>query len=346
MDNTSDDFGLISASSADQLIAALENFIVFWRGHPPEAREEPESRLNPSSIPGPLLRLLRFVGNWTCLHPDVVEDVPLLAIQDHLRSLDGLEISDDGYLLFLDEHSGNAVAATLPRGDDPPVWVAECLGLDRQGPWEKISDSLSATLATVSLQELFYGSRLCLSDTTIDRWLHSSRGEVVTVWNGKADPFTGASTRYSLWEGVVLIRESGDSIDYAANHENGVAFLNEHQGEIERLRLGLHFLATLTIEADGSAEVDFVNALNASGHAPPGTFDFAKERDRLLEASGISTREGDPWYVLFPRTGQSVCRGQGIGDAGLARSLLKKAISAVTFKSKHFDEHVGRLPAL
>ena len=343
--NTPNDFGFIAATNADQRMSALESFIVFWRGPRLEAQGESESRLNSHSLPISLLRLQKFAGRWTCPHPDLNEDVQIFAIQDHVRTLDQLEISD-GKLIFLDENSGNAVAATLPQGDDPPVWVAECLGLKHRGPWRIVSDSLSETLVSIALQELFYGSSRCLADTSIDRWLHSSRSDVVTLLNGIAHPFTESSTRYSLWEGSVMIREAGGAIAYAANHEEGIAFLNEHQGEIERVRVGLQGLATLTIESDGAAEVDFLNIVNASGHAPQGTFDFGVERDRVLALSSVTVEASDPWYVQFPRTGQFTCRSLGIRDIGHARSLLNKAINAVTFKSSHFDEQLKRLPRL
>ena len=341
-----EEFGFISASTTDERMSALEDFIVFWLGPRLEKHGESESRLDGYFLPKPLRRLQEFAGCWTCRPPYLDQDVPILAILDRLRTLEQLELSDDGKLIFLDDHQGQAVAATLPQGEDPPVWVSEWMEPNGPESWTRLSASLSETLVSVVLRQLFHCSRFCLADTLIDRWLHSSRSEVVSIWSECASAFSKSPTRYSLWEGAVLVQESGSLISYAANHDDGIAFLREHQGEIERLLIGLQGLVTLRIETDGSAEVDFVDVLNASGHVPPGTFDFAEERDRLLALSDASIQESLPWYVMFPRTGQSSCRSEGIRDVDHAGSLLKKAIKSVTFQSMDFDEHLKRLPSL
>ena len=95
------------------------------------------------TLPNPLHRLYSFAGRWNRPHPDVEEEVEIFSIQDHLRPVDRLEPTPDGKLIFLDENSGNWKCATLPEGDDPPVWVAEVLNRQRQGEWGLVTESLS-----------------------------------------------------------------------------------------------------------------------------------------------------------------------------------------------------------
>ena len=120
----------------------------------------------------------------------------IFSIEDHLRPVDRLKRTPDGKLIFLDENSGNWKCATLPEGDDPPVWVADVLDRQRQGEWGLVTESLSRFLVTFCLKELLFGSKFTLMDKGLEQLFESSKAEAIPLWTEGA---------YPNWEREVLL---------------------------------------------------------------------------------------------------------------------------------------------
>jgi hypothetical protein len=336
-------FAFQSASTPDELMDELEKFIVFWVGPWRKEYGEPESALKKVQLPGPLRRLYGFAGRWTRPHPDVAEDAGIFSIQEHLRPLAGLKHSPDGKLVFLDENQGNWTFATLPEGDDPPVWVEDVFDGYNQGKWGLVSRSLSRFLVTFCLQELLFGSRLCLHDEHLDRLFESSRSDSIPLWiNG---PYAYQDGReFHLLHQSVLVGPHRHRPWFAANHEAGVRFLTAHQGEIKAVSLGTPSSWSLRIQPNGSAELALPGWSDCHARVPAGTFDFASVRDRLLEVCSEGLERSRPWYVCFPRSGQTSCRGKGVTNVRLVRTLFRRALGAVESKEAKFDELLRRFP--
>jgi hypothetical protein len=322
----------------------LERFIVFWLGPRRPEFGEPLAALERRRLPTPPRRLYAFAGRWTRQHPDVNEESPIFSIQEHLRPPDRLEFTADGKLVFLDENQGNWTCATLPEGDDPPVWVQDVFGTYQQGPWGLVTDSLAGFLVTFCLQELLFGSRCCVADTRLAHLFKSSRHEAVPVWTNGRYPYWDNSFSFHLWHGSVLVGQVGGGLWCGANDEVGVRFLAAHQGAIREVGLGLHFSWSLSSFPDGSAEVTLPNWTDSTGRIPAGTFDFAAVRDRLQAACSEGSTDGAGWYAVFARSGQSSTRGLAVHDASLARDLFRRAFASVASKEASFDELVAKFP--
>jgi hypothetical protein len=273
----------------------------------------------------------------------VNEETSIFSIQDHLRLPDRLEQAADGKLVFLDENQGNWSCATLPEGDDPPVWVEDVFDVYQQGRWGLVTDSLSKFLVTFCLQELLFGSRLCLSDDNLSRLFDSSADDVIPLWlNGSYAQWSRGFSFY-LFHGSVLVGQLHGGIWFGADAEDGVRFLTAHQGAIRAVELGLHSSWSLSIEADGSAELTYPNWEDSSATIPAGTFDFGAVRDELLAACSGS-RVPRAWYVCFPRWGQTSSQGVGVKDTRLARRIFRRALQAVVSNEAQFEELLRKFP--
>jgi hypothetical protein len=336
-------FAFQSASAPNGLMDELEKFITFWLGPRKKKFGVPESALKKLQIPGPLRRLYAFAGRWKRPHPDVNEDTEIFSIQDHLRTPEQLKHTPDGKLIFLNENQGNWRCATLPEGDDPPVWVENVFGTYGQGEWGLVTNSLSRFLVTFCLQELLFGSRICLHDKNLLRHFESANDEAVPLWVG--GPYAhDRDLSFHLLHGCVLVGPGSGLRCFAANHDSGLRFLTAHQGEIREVDLGLHASWSLSILPDGSAKLTLPNWSDSSARTPAGTFDFAAVRDRLLADCSETGAGNAEWYAAFPRSGQSSCRGMAVTNARLARTLFRRAIKAVTTREAKFDELLRRFP--
>ena len=143
----------------------LERFLSFWLGPRKPEYGEPDAALASRPLPYPLRRLYQFAGRWPSRH-DVHRryNANLFCVQDALRDFSRLQLTDDGKLVFIDENQGVWTNATLPDGDDPPVWVEDVLkqyGTDR---WGLVTDSLSRFLVSFCLQEALLGSAFSVGD--------------------------------------------------------------------------------------------------------------------------------------------------------------------------------------
>jgi hypothetical protein len=321
----------------------LEKFIVFWFGPRHEECGVPGFVLDGYQLPNPLRSLYSFAGRWKRPHPHVEEDVEIFSIEDHLQPLDRLEQTPDGKLIFLDENSGNWKCATLPEGDDPPVWVEAVFNNYGQGNWGLVTESLSQFLVTFCLKELLFGSKFTLMDKGLEQLFESSKAEAIPLWTG-AYPNWDQKFSFYLLHGSVLVGDLGGSIWFGANNEEGIQFLETQQGEIRRVGLSLESSWSLDILPDGSASLTLPNRFDSSAFAPPGTFDFASVRDQLKAVCTEAKPRSNTWYVTFLRSGQTSCFGQGIDATRLAREIFRRALATVVSKEAAYDNLMRDFP--
>ena len=232
----------------------------------------------------------------------------------------------------------------MPEGDDPPVWVEDVFDRQRQDKWGLVTESLSQFLVTFCLRELLFGSKLTLMDKGLEQLFESSKAEAIPLWTEGAYPYWDEKFSFYLLNGPVLVGDLGGGIWFGANHEEGINFLESHQGEIREIGLAQECSWSLDIRPDGSAKVTFPNRFDSSAFAPPGTFDFASVRDQLRAVCTEGKPRTNPWYVTFLRSGQTSCWGQGIDDTRLAGQLFRHALEAVVSKEAAFDDLMQEFP--
>lgn len=338
-------FAFEKAGSPQQLMAELEKFILFWHG-PRRARYgEPESALAAFPLPYPLKRLYAFAGRWPPSNPDYSRAANTFCVQDALRPFSGLERSDDGKVVFLDENQGNWTCTTLPEGDDPPVWVEDVFEVYQQRRWRLVTPSLSRFLVTFCLQESLFGATFCVSDETFAALFESSKGIAVPLWLNGPYAYSEGSNFYLLHESV-LVGVIHGSIWVAANDDKSVTFLTAHESEVVKLRFATPSSWSLDISRDGSGRVGVMDWSDSGASFPAGTFDFEPLRDRLL---GVSSDAGDArtdCVVFFQRAGRSYARGRFVSDVALVTHLFRQALKSVTTKETDFEKMLRERPPL
>ncbi len=339
-------FAFEKAARPQQLMDELEKFILFWHGPRRAGYGEPESALATFPLPYPLKRLYAFAGRWPPSNPDYAAAANAFCVQDALRPSSGLGRSDDGKVVFLDENQGNWTCATLPEGDDPPVWVEDVFEVYRQGRWGLVTPSLSRFLVTFCLQESLFGAKFCVSDETFTALFESSKASAVPLWlNGPYAYSEGTHNFYLLHESV-LVGVIHGSAWLAANDDKGVAFLTAHESEIVKLGFTTPSSWSLDISRDGSGRIGVMGWSDSGACFPAGTFDFEPLRDRLL---GVSTGDGDAsvdFVVFFQRAGRSYARGMFVHDAALVSHLFRQALNSVTTREADFEKMLGERPPL
>ncbi len=337
-------FALNSASNPDQLLSELEKFIVFWLGPRKEEFGVPADVLDRYQLPTPLRRLYAFAGHWKrlCRYTKLEEDI--FSLQEHLRPPDRVEPTPDGKLIFVDENQGNWTCATLPEGQDPPVWVEDVFNNYGQEKWALVTESLSQFLVTFCLCDLLFGSNLHLTDKGLERWFQSSMSEAIPLWSEGVYPNWGEKFSFYLVGGSVLVGNLGGGISFGANDDEGKKFLKSRQGDIRLLGLSRESSWSLDIKPDGSAKLTYPNRFDSSALAPAGTFDFASVRDQLRSACTGENPKDDQWYVWFLRAGQTSVLAQGIDDARLVGLLFRRALEALTSKEAAFDDLMREFP--
>ena len=220
------EFGLATARTPDERMSELEKFIVFWLG--PRLRKfgESEAVLDRMKLPVPLRRLYAFAGRWGRNG----RTGSVFANQDGLKLASEVAYKD-GKVVFVVENSGNWEAATSTAEDDPPVWVNDqWIRGYGQGKWVLVSSSLSQFLATFCMQELMFGSRLCVAEDNnlIERW-KTRRKEAIPLITGPY-PYMSVDSTFRLLHGHVLVGEMDCGTWFGANHEKGMQILRELQG--------------------------------------------------------------------------------------------------------------------
>jgi hypothetical protein len=152
---------LILDTNADTRLDGLEHFLESWLGpRRPEYGEPPET-LAKLELPDPLRRFYAFAGRWPPVHPPFSPNH--FCGQDRMLPLmtepPGSVHRSGDYLVFISENQGVWVAATLPSGFDPAVWISEDFWeLRSDATWKLVSKSLSEFLVTFILQECIFSS--------------------------------------------------------------------------------------------------------------------------------------------------------------------------------------------
>jgi hypothetical protein len=326
-------FAFQSASSPESLMDELEKFIEFWLGPRRPEYGEPESSLEKFPLPYPLRRLYAFAGRWPPVHEYYLDEPNVFSVQDSLRSFTSLKRWEDGKIDFLVENQGCWTCATLPDGEDPPVWAEGDLGdvgagngvNDGTVKRRLVSESLSRFLVTFCLQELLFGSKLCISDDALTNYLESSKESAALLWSNGPYVYSEEEDNYFLLNDAVLVRQMADGAIFGANSNEGIRLLTSNQSEINEVMLITPWSWCLVIKRDGSGNVWSGSNREVSATVPPRTFNFPDLRDRFLS---LSTDEInlESTRVFLHRSGQHSTQGKFVRDSGYVRSLFRQAL--------------------
>jgi hypothetical protein len=327
---TSGPLSLMSATTARERMERLCAFIEFWLGpRRPEYGEDPAA-LASAELPEPLRILLAFAGRWPGRGGTAPGCVAAISTQDSLLSLDRMELTADGKLLFLTENQGVWRCLTSPVGDDPSVWCvgdafySEDESLDGVG---LVCQSLSRFLVTFTLQELMFGSTKCIVDERIDELYRASGGGIPLWLDGRfVDPDLHS---FHYWNGLLV----GDLYHrcFAANCPDAIEFLEANQSPVSELTIYTgHNLPRgpeigLTIRRDGSCKL--FGGEFRSMELPPSTFDFPLTCESLLKAV---TTEGLYPSVCFERQGQQSTCIRRLPDTAILAGILRRAAARLT----------------
>jgi hypothetical protein len=339
---------LMEAVTASVRMDALCAFIEFWLGPRQPSYGESAEALSQRSLAMPLRRLYEFAGRWPsgkALGP-VDHLVPALSHNEDLASLHGLEAREDGRIGFAGDEHAMGEYRTLPSGDDPPVWFHleyPKESKERVRKEEFVCDSLSRFLVMFVLRQLARSSRHFLQDDGLSARFATERDAALLIWTaelpvwfGREEPYRHRHDFY-LWRGVLVISVM-DRVTFAANHPEGIRFLNENQGQVFEIRLGVQSWG-LSIRPDGSARLDsWLKGAEEFAEAPAGTFDFPDLLATLAaRSSDVGDRERDV-MVSLPRRGQQWVLWKDIDDDELITSLFRLALTNATSSSKTLEQ--------
>jgi len=336
-------FAFHAASAPTGLMDELEKFIDFWCGPRRPEYGEPEDALQTLKVPYPLRRLYAFAGRWPPMNDAYAYVGHLFGVQDHLVDASGLKHRDDGKLVFLWENQGNWKCATLADGDDPPVWIDDWV--EGTGAWLVAADSLARFLVSYCLQELLYGSKLCVSDPSLTELFDADASSTPLWMNGPYTHPGGKDHNFCLWRESVLVWKGQGTHTFGANSVKGIDYLNAHQGEITELKVDVERW-TLNIRADGSGEIDVRDSYDSKADVPVGTFDFQAVRDRLLAARDDHKGLTDKASMFLIRRGQTSFKGSGVRDTEIVGALYKRALQFAVNKQPGFERWLKDHPPL
>lgn len=357
-------FAFNAARTPDELMDELERFIKFWLGPRKPGYGEPKVALDRDPLPGPLRRLYAFAGRWPPTGGRHGHGPNAFAAQDTLAPLSRAEWTDDGRVVFLWENQGCWVCATEPHGKDPPVWVSEGEDEDGGHQWDLVADSLSRFLVSFCLQELMFGARLCLSDDELDkRFAREGKSAVPILTDGVyVDGQEHPGHNFFLWDDAILVGRLQGSQWFAAKDEAGIAFLTGRQSGVSMIHVHLpprrgergQSSWYLEITENGGGKVEFwpglgglpAGARPASAAVPPGTFDFAAVRDRLLALVAKSGKGRSGGAALFFRRGQGGASPEPLRDPAAATDLFRRALAAAKRPGKWYKQALREHPPL
>ncbi|MEZ6048202.1 MAG: hypothetical protein R3C11_22020 [Planctomycetaceae bacterium] len=211
---------------------SLQLFIEEWFAHKKPWYGVDETKLNEIEMPEPLKWLYGFAGEW---YGRKYYWETLFSHQDSLFPVELLKLVD-GKLVFLYENQGVWDMATLPSGEDPPVWYR--YAQDKSyGEWILIDDSLSRFLVNFLLFEVVCGCRFRTQSENLIRCFKERGAHVVPLWLDAPYPgLTADSSRqrkfsFHLADGKFLIHNNsacGTNID-APWHEYPDLFKPENE---------------------------------------------------------------------------------------------------------------------
>ncbi len=326
---------LLEAVTASARMDAICEFIEFWLGARQPSFGETSQAVNERPLPLPLKRLYQFAGCWPHRnHQGPIEyTVPAFSHQDNLLALQSVKHKEDGRIVFLGENQEIWDCLTLSDGEDPPVW---CYGdqFDEEGAGfrgeQLVCNSLSRFLTTFVMQELTLGSHLYLTDEGLKTRFQSERDSAIPVWTD--GPYVnGAVHNYYLW-GDVLVAELGGDPFLGANHDEGVKFLTENQGQVNLIGLMMGLPWRLDIRPDGSARIQYLRGqTEESAEATIGTFDFPNLLATLsTEASNEGHYERNAMVFFYRQMQKGTVFGKHLHDVGLVTFLFQRALERAT----------------
>ena len=198
-------FQLQAALSPERRIDELCRFIEFWLGRRQRSYGVPAAALKRVRLPAPLRKLHAFAGRWPRRVP-IPRDPQwnhAFAWQNCLRPIEHLEYDAEDRVTFLHENQGVWELRTPAAGDDPPVWQFG----DAVPDGRMIADSLSEALVNCVLQELLFGSAVCLDEDKLRNAASSLTAQADELWSWPHGSDTPAF-RFRLG-GTVLIGDLG-----------------------------------------------------------------------------------------------------------------------------------------
>jgi len=143
-----------------------------------------------------------------------------------------------------------------------------------------------------------------------------------------------------LWDWVLVLDVWGTRF-LAANHPEGIRFLEENQGSIREIHLMVFHPWTLDIRTDGSARLRYLRGnTNHTVEAPPGTFSFSHLLATITTSASDTGHYERNAMVFFPREGQSGgLTGRHLPDGAFVTSLFKLALERANAR----NSELGRL---
>jgi hypothetical protein len=237
-------FHLLTATTTDERMAALERFIEFWYG--PRRTEFGESEVGTRypDLPAALRRYYAFAGPWPMAQPQA--DASYFYEGEaghHLFRPAHLELTAAGRLRFFMEYQGDWYGETEPGEADPPVWITGRWDLPEPGEGTRLaSNCLSRFLVTHTLMTTLY-------EDGNTRWhCHpfDARGKALVDWFRRT-----ATAKQLLWEVVpnccpnydgsmylgphdILVHDTGYGLrTFVARNPDGVAMLRRITAEAE-----------------------------------------------------------------------------------------------------------------
>jgi hypothetical protein len=221
---------LLKARTAAGRLGALEQFLEFWFGRRRREYGEPAKRLRRVPLPYPLRRFYAFAGRWPSAEPEKQELFYTGGAGHHLRPPDDVSLREDGKLDFFMEYQGDWVGLTLPRGNDPPVWLSGWLEEgDDDERTVQVCDSLSRFLVTHCLMTILYEMENAIM-------VSQDKGPLVDHFNEAfEEPLRDFAEPVLLWEASDL-KWPNSCLDY-----EGSFYLFCDWVLVHRSRTGYHF---------------------------------------------------------------------------------------------------------
>lgn len=319
-----DSFQFDNCQGAGDYLFELERFIEYWLGPREDSYGTEPAVLAELSLPGPLLQLYRFAGNWPspCGRQKANHVVPAFSKQNSLRKAQALNYSSDNeYLIFINENQGVWELITRASGDDPEVW----LHYPEYGDWQQSRDqwlplhpSLAEFLACFCLRELVFGSKELNYDTHLLK--HFQNQPSITLWRNARFSDDTSFDFYLYANGAILECEGF----FASNTQVGIDMLNEHQSPISRISLNTQTSWALTINEDGSGDIGVFLHSDSKAEIPKGTFDFYQLLEALQNSISSAGDCGSHPWVAFFREGTAAANGQPIENIELVTQSFQK----------------------
>jgi hypothetical protein len=194
-------------------LAVLKELAVYWHG-----AIGPEDGLSEEALTGPLPLPLRWWYQLAGRRPGIVDGINLLHGPEKLAPVEG------GRVRFLCENQGCYYWATLPEGEDPPVWGS----VDEVGPWIEQGISLSEFLIQAcifeAVQAAVYGAVAAVDAEGLARLSEVVPPLPLTAWHWPVFP-----TRFHAAGGAFLIAqqlaEGTFGVQVGARTEHPLAWL-------------------------------------------------------------------------------------------------------------------------